>query len=143
MNITISKHEAASEQLDWAIRLLLDERAYSSATTLAGAAGAMLGERLKENSAHSILTISLAQKYNLDNKEVSDTINDFKNWLKHSDCRIKSDTFTEDIENIAIYTITTAIINFLTNNISLSHQAERFMKWTESRPEHPLQQINE
>jgi hypothetical protein len=62
MKFTISKIDAAVEQMDWAIKLFLDHQAYVPAITLAGATEEIVGEvlggksvfsQLKRNSARS------------------------------------------------------------------------------------------
>jgi len=45
MEFELTKIDAAVEQLDWAIRLFLDQKAYVPAITLAGAAEEILGKR--------------------------------------------------------------------------------------------------
>jgi len=59
MEITITKIDAATEQMDWAIRLFLDHQAYLPAITLAGAAEEIVGAILKEKAAFS----QLAEKF--------------------------------------------------------------------------------
>ena len=52
---SVSKIEAAVDQLDWAIRLFIDHKAYMPAITLAGAAEEILGKASSQNSAHNII----------------------------------------------------------------------------------------
>jgi hypothetical protein len=55
MEFELSKIDAAVEQLDWAIRLLLDHQAYLPAITLAGAAEEILGQAVGDRAAFAQL----------------------------------------------------------------------------------------
>ena len=74
MEQEISKIDAAIDQLGWATRLFLDQKAYIAAITLAVAAEEILGKVLAEPSAHKILKEKLAAEFEMDEKIVSDSI---------------------------------------------------------------------
>jgi len=76
--------EAASLQLDWAIRLFLDHDAPFPAITLAGAAEEILGGPLGDQSAFQELIRSFSESHGIDPKILSQQhINKARNWLKH------------------------------------------------------------
>lgn len=56
----VGKIDAAVDQLDWAIRLLIDHKAYVPAITLAGAAEEIIGEAVASESAFRKLKESLS-----------------------------------------------------------------------------------
>ena len=51
MKYSVTKIDVALDQLDWAIKLFLDHKAYVPAITLAGAAEEVIREPLADNSA--------------------------------------------------------------------------------------------
>ena len=53
--INIEKNDAATNQLDWAIRLFLDHDEFIPAITLAGAAEEILGGLLGDRSPHKLV----------------------------------------------------------------------------------------
>ncbi len=55
MEFELSKIDAAVDQLDWAIRLFLDHKAYVPAITLAGAADEILGQAVGSRAAFDVL----------------------------------------------------------------------------------------
>lgn len=64
----ISNFEVASDQLDWAIRLLTDRDAPVSAIALAGTAEEVLGRALGDEAFFKILMESVRQKLGVDSK---------------------------------------------------------------------------
>lgn len=86
MEFELSKIDAAVDQLDWAIRLLLDHKAYVPAITLAGAAEEILGTAAGEQASFALLKKSLAADFRIPEKVISPSyLNKAKNWLKHWD----------------------------------------------------------
>ena len=73
MEFELSKIDAAVEQLDWAIRLFLDHRAFIPAITLAGAAEDILGKAAGDRAAFGLLK----------SKFTDVDLNEARNWLKH------------------------------------------------------------
>jgi hypothetical protein len=67
----VSKIESACDQLDWAIRLLIDSGAYFPAITLAGASEEMLGRAAGDRSTFKQLLASLPKSYGIPEKLVS------------------------------------------------------------------------
>jgi hypothetical protein len=86
MEFELSKIDAAVDQLDWAIRLFLDHKAYVPAITLAGAAEEILGGVVRTRAAFGVLRKKFAADFGFEEKVVSqDHLNKAKNWLKHWD----------------------------------------------------------
>lgn len=84
MEIELSKIDAAVEQLDWAIRLFLDHKAYVPAIALAGAAEEIIGQAIPGRGVFELLKKKFAADFSLPEKVVSQThLNKAKNWLKH------------------------------------------------------------
>lgn len=137
MEYTISKIEAATDQLDWAIRLHLDHKAYVPAITLAGAAEEIIGEILADGSAFQRIKSTLAARTGLSEKAVSqEYLNRAKNWLKHWKDLRDADTLVIDLEGEATQYIVRALVNFVLHDQSLPSEGPRFFKWLrQQRPD--------
>jgi len=95
--------EAAIEQLDWAIRLFLDHKAYVAAIPLAAAAEKILGKAVGDRSAFEALKKILPGKYSLSEKDViDDHLNKTKNWLKHWDSSADRQTAHVEFDEEAV-----------------------------------------
>lgn len=137
MNITTSKIDAAVDHIDWAIRLLIDHKAYLPSITLAGAAEEVLGKVVGDQSAvFGQLKSQLAAAYSLDEKIVSQQhLNKAKNWLKHNDDRLNSSAnFEGDTE--AIQQIVRAVTNLIRHDKTVPSEFPRFVEWMKAeRPD--------
>ncbi|ACV26038.1 hypothetical protein [Kangiella koreensis] len=125
----VSKLEVAEEQLDWAIRLLLDHNAPAPAITLAGAAEELFGRPLKAEAAFRIVMETVPKKLHMDPKTYSQKhLNYTRNWLKHwgdkEDGHADIDLYAE-----AVTLILRALANYIPNTKALSNEALRFTKW--------------
>ncbi|MBU1236629.1 MAG: hypothetical protein KJ634_11515 [Gammaproteobacteria bacterium] len=134
MKFTVTKIDAAVDQMDWAIKLLLDHQAYIPAITLAGAAEEIVGELLGDESAFSQLKKKFCAQYNLPVNVVSQAhLNRAKNWLKHwRDLKDNEQTEIE-LEEEAIQYIVRALINLVTHDRSLPSEGPRFLDWLAKR----------
>lgn len=130
MKYEVSKIEAAVDQLDWAIKLFLDEKAYVPAITLAGASEEIIGGTLGDKSVFGHVKKTLESKYNLPSAIISQQhLNRAKNWLKHW-TDMKDDETTEiELETEAIQYITRAIANLVQYDQSISSETPRFFEW--------------
>ena len=130
MKYTVNKIEAAAFQLDWAIRLFLDHKAYIPAITLAGAAEEILGEAVLNEAAFHELKVTLSEKTGIDEKIISqEHLNKTKNWLKHWK-HLKDDENLEiELEKEAIQYIARAIANLVTHDKSVTSETPRYYKW--------------
>ena len=130
MEYTLSKHDAAVDQLDWAIRLFLDNNAYVPAITLAGAAEEILGEMLGADSAFVQLKQRIMAMSDLPEKVVTQLhINKSKNWLKHWQGLRDEETINLDLETEAIQYIVRAVANLIGQDRSLPSEGSRFFSW--------------
>lgn len=130
MEYTLSKIDAAVHQLDWAIRLFLDQQAYVPAITLAGAAEEILGELLGDKSAFAQLKARLSALTGLPEKVVSqDHLNRGKNWLKHWQGMRDDETIELDLEAEAIQYILRAVTNLIGHQRALPVEGPRFFAW--------------
>ena len=130
MEYTISKVEAAVDQLDWAIRLFLDHRAYAPAITLAGAAEEILGQALGEESAFALLKQRIVLLTGLPEGVVSQMhLNRGKNWLKHWQGLRDEETIHLELETEAIQYIIRALANSIAHDQSLPSEGPRFFAW--------------
>ncbi|HZX47679.1 MAG TPA: hypothetical protein VFF47_00500 [Nitrospirota bacterium] len=130
MKYSITKIDAAVDQLDWAIKLFLDYKAYVSAITLAGAAEELIGGKLGNNSAFKQLQGKLAKEYDIDSRILSQAhLNKAKNWLKHWNNCGDNDRVDIEIDTEAIQYILRAISNLLSHDRSLNSESPRFFKW--------------
>lgn len=132
MEYTVSKIEAAVDQLDWAIRLFLDHRAYIPAITLAGASEEIVGQTLGDQSAFSLLKHRIAAQTGLPESTVSQLhLNRAKNWMKHW-IEMKDDEVIHlELETEAIQYILRAVSNLISHDRSLPSEGPRFFKWLE------------
>jgi len=123
MIYSVGKIDAAVEQLDWAIRLFLDEKAYIPSITLAGASEEILGAVLKEKSSFSQLKIKLSQEYKMSEAIVSQAhLNKTKNWLKHW-TNLADDEVTDiELEKENVQYIARALANLVAHDRSFPPQ---------------------
>jgi hypothetical protein len=134
MSTRVGKLEAASHQLDWAIRLLIDHDAPVPAITLAGAAEELIGKALGPISAHEQLADTFVARFGLPRKVVSQShLNKARNWLKHWD--VASEPEFEDFELLpeAVQLIVRGISNMLSHNGSMPFEGPRFLEWVRSQ----------
>lgn len=133
MSHTVGKVEAASHQLDWAIRLLIDYDAPIPAITLAGAAEEILGKALGNKSAHEKLVQIFTSSHGLNRAIVSQQhLNKARNWLKHWTPSSESEYETFDLLNEAVQVIARGLSNLAAYNQSLPSEGPRFIEWVKS-----------
>ena len=137
MEVMISKIDAATEQMDWAIRLFIEHEAYLPAITLAGAAEEILGELLRDQSVFFQLKTTLSARFNLPEKTVSqEHLNKARNWLKHWKDLKDSETVSIDLQGEAIQYIVRALTNLAMYDGSLPSEGPRFRDWLDTnRPD--------
>jgi hypothetical protein len=130
MKYHVSKIDAAVDQLDWAIKLFLDHKAYIPAITLSGAAEEIVGEAVEKDSSFHVLKQILSEKEGIEEKIISQQyLNKSKNWLKHWK-EMKDEESTEiELETEAIQYIVRAITNLVTYDRSLTSETPRFIRW--------------
>ncbi len=130
MKYQISKIDAAVAQLDWAIKLFLNEKAYVPAITLAGAAEEIIGETLSSESTFRLLKVSLSDKYGIPEKVISqDYLNKTKNWLKHWKEMKDKECLEIELETEAIQYLIRGIANLVTYDRSVTSETPRFLAW--------------
>ena len=138
MNFKLTKIDAAVDQLDWAIRLLLDHQAYLSAITLAGAAEEILGKCVQGASAHAQLKENLSTQFQLDEKWLSDNhLNKARNWLKHNGGGNPLETASFELEEEAIQYIARALSNLVSIDQTLPSEGQRFLDWVHGKKGYP------
>lgn len=134
MKFTVTKIDAAVEQMDWAIKLLLDYQAYIPAITLAGAAEEIVGETLGEKSVFSRLKAKFCAEHNLPEKYISqDYLNRAKNWLKHWKGMKDNERTEIELEEEAVQYIVRALTNLVVHDRSLPSEGPRFFEWLSKR----------
>lgn len=125
----VSKLEAASSQLNWAIRLLLDHDAPVAAITLAGAAEEVLGRSLGDKAVFKVLMESMPSKLCVEPKVYSQQhLNRARNWLKHWGSEESAHT-EMDLHEEAVSQILRALANYIPLSEGLSSEAQRFFSW--------------
>lgn len=133
MDYTLSKIDAAVDQIDWAIRLFLDHQAFVPAITLAGAAEEIIGRVLGEQSVFALVKKKLSADLNLPEKVISQAhMNRARNWLKHWKEMQDEETISVDLEGEAIQYIVRALTNLILHDRSLPSEGPRFFKWLEA-----------
>ncbi|MCX7239411.1 MAG: hypothetical protein NTU86_03120 [Burkholderiales bacterium] len=134
MKVTVTKIDAAVEQMDWAIKLLLDNQAYIPAITLAGAAEAIIGENLGESSVFSQLKAKFCAEYNLSEKYISqEYLNRTRNWLKHGKGMQDAEQTKIELEEEAVQYIVRSLTNLVLHDCSLPSEGPRFFEWLSKR----------
>lgn len=127
--------DRAIEQLEWAIRLLIDHNAPTPAITLAGAAEEILGKAALSEDAFSAIKKSLSSKGYGTTNEIGALMNDVRNYMKHVPNKQFSLT-DQDLQTEAIQLITRALINIVRAKIQLPTEAWRFRSWVhQERPD--------
>jgi len=134
MKFTITKVDAAVEQMDWAIKLLLDNQAYIPAITLAGAAEEIIGETLGQRAVFSQLKTKFCAEHNLPEKYISQAyLNRAKNWLKHWKGMQDEEKTEIALEEEAVQYIVRALTNLVLHDRSLPSEGPRFFEWLARR----------
>jgi len=130
MKYRLSKIDAAVDQLDWAIKLFLDHKAYVPAITLAGAAEEIIGEAVGAESAFRDLRGRLSEQSQVPETVVSQQyLNRAKNWLKQWK-ELKDEEFIEiELEKEAVQYLARAISNLAAYDRSTSSETPRFLSW--------------
>jgi hypothetical protein len=129
VEFAVSKFAAAVEQLNWAIRLFLDHKAYVPAITLAGAAEEILGQAVGSSAAFKVLKRNFATVLMMPEKEVSQQhLNKAKNWLKHND-QTDDEHLCLEWEKEAVQYIVRALTNLGNHNGSWPSEGGRFGAW--------------
>jgi len=129
---SVSKVEAASDQLDWAIRLFLDHKAYVPAITLSHAAETILGDSVVHAGGKSALfqiSDNLSGTTGHTPEKVRQFMNDPANWLKHWKGRADSEKLDLELETLSIQYITRAAINLHQHDQTLVSEMPRFWEW--------------
>lgn len=130
MDYSLSKIDAAVDQLDWSIRLFLDHQAFVPAITLAGAAEEIVGAVLGEQSVFSLVKKKLSVDLDLPEKVISQAhMNRARNWLKHWKEMQDEETISVDLEGEAIQYIVRALTNLILHDRSLPSEGPRFFEW--------------
>jgi hypothetical protein len=136
MGFDVQPIEAAVDQLDWAIRLLIDHQAYVPAITLSGAANGILENCLRgfggADTAHSTLTNALSASGYGSPDQIGKIMNAARNYLKHGTVEL-IDPSDVDLKSEAVQQVTQAIINLLRLEKSFTSETVRFFEWLESR----------
>lgn len=126
----LGKIDGAVDQLDWAIKLFLDHKAYVPAITLAGAAEEIIGQTLGPEAAFNILKERLSLETGLAPAVVSQMhLNKAKNWLKHWQNMKDAETVEIELETEAIQYIVRAAINLAGYDNSCTSETPRFFEW--------------
>ena len=126
----LGKIDAAVDQLNWAIKLFLDHKAYVPAITLAGAAEEIIGQTLGPEAAFNILKERLSLKTGLAPAVVSQMhLNKAKNWLKHWQDMKDAETVEIELETEAIQYIVRAATNLAGYDKSRTSETPRFFEW--------------
>jgi hypothetical protein len=130
MEFEVTKIDAAVDQLDWAIRLLLDHNAYIPSITLAGAAEELLGKTTADRAAFGQLKNKFALKLSLPESEISQKyLNKARNWLKHWDDRTDAEVVWLELDDEAIQYILRALANLASHDGTLPSEGPRFIVW--------------
>lgn len=138
---TLTKIDVAIDQLDWAIKMLIDHSAYVPAIALAGAAEEILGRFVGEHSAFNQLKNKISNDYDMTGKITADShLNKMKIWIKHCDKNQNEHTSIEyskcELESMAIQYIVRGITNLVMHDGTVPSELPRLQKWiNDNRPD--------
>ncbi len=134
MAMRIGKIESATEQLSWAIRLLVDHQAPIPAITLAGAAEEMLGQAAGTESSLNDLKSHFGPRYSIPQSILTQQhLNRAKNWLKHWSPGIDEEYTDFDLEEEATQYIARGLSNLSVLRKPLPSEEPKFMNWVGTR----------
>jgi hypothetical protein len=126
----VSKIDAAVAQLDWAIRLFLDHKAYVPAITLAAAAEEILGKAVPGRSASELPKHKLGDDFGYSAKVLNDHyLNEARNWLKHWARSDGSGKIRLKLDEEALQYIIRALTNLAAHDASQPSEGPRFWAW--------------
>lgn len=124
--------DAAGNQLDWAIRLLLDHQAFLPSITLAGASRgmieALLGKDPIKVTAYSSIKDALAKKGYGTPDGIGKALNGPRNYLKHADDEAL-DPYSADLQSMAIAEVILATLSLYRFDHSVVSEWQRFYDW--------------
>jgi hypothetical protein len=130
VEFALSKIDAAVEQLDWAIRLFLDHKAYVPAIGLAAAAEELLGKAVPGRSAFEALKAKFTSDFGFSEKQLNDDyLNKAKNWLKHWDGTLATAKIRLELDEEALQYIVRALTNLAIHDGSQPSEGPRFWEW--------------
>jgi hypothetical protein len=129
LEFELSKIDAAVEQLDWAIRLFLDYKAYVPAIALAGAAEEVLGQAVGSRAAFGILKKKFSTDLMPEKVVSQDHLNRAKNWLKHWDGHADDEKVRLELDEEALQYILRALANLVAHDASQPSEGPRFWTW--------------
>src|ERR1700712_4758497 len=126
MEFELSKIDVAVDQLDWAIRLFLDHKAYGPAITLAGAAEEILGQAVGDQASFALLKQKLSVDYEISEKVVAQAhLNKAKNWLKHWEGLKDDEKVVMELDVEVLHYIIRALTNLVTRDGSQPSEGPR------------------
>ena len=126
---TVTKLAVALDQLEWAIRLVVDDGSYIPAITLAGAAEEILGKYAQGRPAFDELRDSLARTHGLTPKAVAqDHLTVARNWFKHWHPS-SPDSIELDLQTEAVLVIIRCLTNLLRHDMTQPSEGPRFIEW--------------
>ena len=135
--VEITQLQAACQQLDRAMILVLEEKDYVSAVTLACATESMIGEYLRECGTEGMTDILKGSLHKITGEELSQKaindqyINNLRNFLKHArpDPRAKE---SFGMQHEAINAVVRAFGNIALLDELLPVSSSRFFAWFRS-----------
>lgn len=133
---TYPRLDLATEQLEMALSLFLEQRSYASAITLAGAAEEILGKELVRQGRQSVLDWKIDQMglfhellhgKNFDRKKVVAEENRVRDALKHFS-ETSDSNVTVDLQDAACWLLVRACENSRRLNLTVS-RIDEFENW--------------
>lgn len=131
--ISVEKLDAAVEQLEWAIRLIVDHSAYLPAITLAGAAEEIFGKHSKSPLISELAQLANPQQPATLAKQLAAAMNDVRNWLKHNDGDTAISPKEFNPERAAEMMIHRALFNHMRCGLPPLKNARRYYVWSARR----------
>ena len=137
MKFEITKIDAAVDQIDWAIKLFLDQSAYVSAITLACAAEEIIGQSLGKSSAIRVAKESSEANDEKMGSGLSEPcFGKEANWVMRLRDMADDEKVAIELETEAIQNIVKAITTLFSYDQSLSSESPRFLQWlNKNKPE--------
>lgn len=127
MNVTASKRQAATRQLDVAIELLLNDRDPLAVRTLAAAAFGILSDLVEVSKPGDSWREKLLSDSGLPRRQAIKVLNDASNFLKHANRDATEEVSFEEEENDHLIFFATIECGELGERLSYTMQA--FQIW--------------
>lgn len=127
--VAVNKLDAAVEQIEWAISLLIDHDAFLPAITLAGAAEEIFGKRSGRPILNQMANLADTMRAG-QGKQFIIIFNEIRNWLKHHNTENNEPWMMDfDPRTAAVFMVDRALANHSACGLPPLKNAHRYHVW--------------